>query len=135
MWTLIGAPGVTAACEITTSPAGRLSMTPGAIRLIAKVTTATARMRFCRRVTQARRSFSSLPMPVLQASGQPNAGLILYTQNARRRFEVAASMYGRDLLSINDLSPEELVHLVEMALAMKRDGSRPLLEGKTIAML
>jgi ornithine carbamoyltransferase len=44
-------------------------------------------------------------------------------------------MRGRDLLSINDLTPDELDYLVSSALAMKRDGSQPLLLGKTIAML
>jgi ornithine carbamoyltransferase len=44
-------------------------------------------------------------------------------------------MRGRDLLSISDLSPEEQEMLIRAALAMKRDGSRPVLAGKTIAML
>jgi ornithine carbamoyltransferase len=44
-------------------------------------------------------------------------------------------MQGRDLLSIRDLSPDELDFLIRSALAMKRDGSRPVLLGKTIAML
>ncbi|HEX5369336.1 MAG TPA: ornithine carbamoyltransferase, partial [Dehalococcoidia bacterium] len=44
-------------------------------------------------------------------------------------------MLGRDLLSIGDLSPDELDMLIRTALAMKRDGSRPVLEGKTVAML
>ena len=44
-------------------------------------------------------------------------------------------MKGRDLLSISDLSPEEFDFLIRTALSMKRDGSRPVLEGKTIAML
>src|SRR2546430_12320653 len=44
-------------------------------------------------------------------------------------------MRGRDLLSIGDLNPEELEYLIHTALSMKRDGSRPVLEGKTIAML
>ena len=44
-------------------------------------------------------------------------------------------MRGRDVLSISDLSPEELDFLLRTALAMKRDGSRPVLQGKTIAML
>jgi ornithine carbamoyltransferase len=44
-------------------------------------------------------------------------------------------MRGRDLLSISDLSPEELEYLISSALAMKRDGSRPVLKGKTVAML
>jgi ornithine carbamoyltransferase len=44
-------------------------------------------------------------------------------------------MRGRDLLSIGDLNPDELEYLIRSALSMKRDGSRPVLEGKTIAML
>ena len=44
-------------------------------------------------------------------------------------------MRGRDLLSIADLNPEELEFLIRSALSMKRDGTRPTLEGKTIAML
>jgi ornithine carbamoyltransferase len=44
-------------------------------------------------------------------------------------------MRGRDLLSINDLNPEELDLLVRTALSMKRDGSPAVLTGKTIAML
>jgi ornithine carbamoyltransferase len=44
-------------------------------------------------------------------------------------------MRGRGLLSIADLTPDELDFLVESALAMKRNGTRPLLDGKTIAML
>jgi ornithine carbamoyltransferase len=44
-------------------------------------------------------------------------------------------MRGRDLLSISDLSPDELETLIRTALAMKRDGSRPLLQGQTAALL
>jgi ornithine carbamoyltransferase len=44
-------------------------------------------------------------------------------------------MRGRDLLSISDLSPDELDYLIRSALSMKRDGSRPVLEGQTVAML
>ena len=44
-------------------------------------------------------------------------------------------MRGRDLLSIGDLSPDELDYLISSALAMKRDGSKPVLQGQTIAML
>ena len=44
-------------------------------------------------------------------------------------------MQGRDLLSIGDLSPDELDLLIKTALSMKRDGSPSLLAGKTIAML
>jgi ornithine carbamoyltransferase len=44
-------------------------------------------------------------------------------------------MKGRDLLSISDLSPEELDFLVQSALSMKRDGNRPVLDGKTVALV
>jgi ornithine carbamoyltransferase len=44
-------------------------------------------------------------------------------------------MRGRDLLSIRDLSPDELDMLIRTALSMKRDGSPPLLEGKTVALV
>jgi ornithine carbamoyltransferase len=44
-------------------------------------------------------------------------------------------MRGRDLLSIGELSPDELEMLIQTALSMKRDGSPPVLQGKTIAML
>jgi ornithine carbamoyltransferase len=44
-------------------------------------------------------------------------------------------MRGRDLLSIRDLSPDELEMLVQTALSMKRDGSPPLLQGKTAALI
>jgi ornithine carbamoyltransferase len=44
-------------------------------------------------------------------------------------------MRGRDLLSIRDLTPDELDMLLRTALSMKRDGSRPLLEGKTAALV
>jgi ornithine carbamoyltransferase len=44
-------------------------------------------------------------------------------------------MRGRDLLSIRDISPDELDMLLRTALSMKRDGSRPLLEGKTAALV
>lgn len=44
-------------------------------------------------------------------------------------------MFGRDLLSMRDLRPEELHSILQVALAMKRDGSGPLLAGKTLALL
>jgi hypothetical protein len=37
------------------------------------------------------------------------------------------AMQGRDLLSISDLSPDELYFLIRTALSMKRDGSQPVL--------
>jgi ornithine carbamoyltransferase len=44
-------------------------------------------------------------------------------------------MRGRDLLSIVDLTPEELRGVLEMALRMKQGGCTPLLQGKTLALL
>jgi ornithine carbamoyltransferase len=44
-------------------------------------------------------------------------------------------MRGRDLLSIADLTPEELELIIETALSMKRDGTPEILRGQTIAML
>ena len=44
-------------------------------------------------------------------------------------------MRGRDLLSINDLNPDEIEFLIRSALAMKRDGTPQVLRDKTIAML
>jgi ornithine carbamoyltransferase len=44
-------------------------------------------------------------------------------------------MKGRDLLSINDLNPEELEHILRTALSFKRDGTPQALAGQTIAML
>ena len=44
-------------------------------------------------------------------------------------------MYGRDLLSICELQPDELSMLLQTAMSMKHDGTRPVLAGKTVAML
>lgn len=45
-------------------------------------------------------------------------------------------MRGRDLLSITDLTPEEVERILQTALSLKRDaGGRSLLAGKTLAML
>jgi ornithine carbamoyltransferase len=44
-------------------------------------------------------------------------------------------MKGRDLLSVNDLNPDELEHILQTALSFKRDGTPQVLAGKTIAML
>ena len=44
-------------------------------------------------------------------------------------------MYGRDLTSILDLSAEELARILDVAMAMKRDGGGPDLAGKTLALL
>ena len=44
-------------------------------------------------------------------------------------------MQGRDLTSILDLSPEELAHVLDVSLGMKRDGAGPILAGKTLALV
>ncbi len=44
-------------------------------------------------------------------------------------------MYGRDLVSILDLSPEDLAQVLELALGMKRDGPSPVLRGQTLALI
>ncbi len=44
-------------------------------------------------------------------------------------------MRGRDLLSIADLTPEELRRIIDLTVEMKRDGYPRLLEGKTLALL
>ncbi|MSQ40346.1 MAG: ornithine carbamoyltransferase [Dehalococcoidia bacterium] len=44
-------------------------------------------------------------------------------------------MKGRDLLSIADLSPEEIWGLVERALAIKRGQERPSIAGATVALM
>jgi ornithine carbamoyltransferase len=44
-------------------------------------------------------------------------------------------VYGRDLTSILDLSAEELARILDVALAMKRDGGGPDLTGKTLALV
>jgi ornithine carbamoyltransferase len=44
-------------------------------------------------------------------------------------------MRGRDLLSIIDLTPEELRRVLETALRMKHNACAPLLRGKTLALL
>lgn len=44
-------------------------------------------------------------------------------------------MLGRDLTSILDLDPRELAQVLDVALAMKRDGGGPNLEGQTLGLL
>jgi ornithine carbamoyltransferase len=44
-------------------------------------------------------------------------------------------MRGRDLLSIADLTPEELRRIIDLAVEMKRNGYPRLLAGKTLALL
>jgi len=44
-------------------------------------------------------------------------------------------VHGRDLISIADLTPEELASLLDLALALKRDGSEPLLRGRVLALI
>jgi ornithine carbamoyltransferase len=41
----------------------------------------------------------------------------------------------RDLTSILDLTPEDLARVLDTALAMKRDGAAPVLQGRTLALL
>lgn len=44
-------------------------------------------------------------------------------------------MHSPDLTSILDLTPEDIDRVLETALAMKRDGSAPVLRGRTLALL
>ena len=44
-------------------------------------------------------------------------------------------MMKQDLLSIADLDRKEIEHLIEQAGRMKKEGTRPLLSGKTLALL
>ncbi|MSP22933.1 MAG: ornithine carbamoyltransferase [Dehalococcoidia bacterium] len=44
-------------------------------------------------------------------------------------------MHGRDLTSILDLTPGELEEILDVALAMKRDGVSPVLNGRTLALI
>ncbi|HEY8489920.1 MAG TPA: ornithine carbamoyltransferase [Dehalococcoidia bacterium] len=44
-------------------------------------------------------------------------------------------MQGKDLLSINDLTPDELGRILDLALRLKRGGHGPLLAGRTLALL
>jgi ornithine carbamoyltransferase len=44
-------------------------------------------------------------------------------------------VFGRDLVSILDLSPNELAQVLDLALGMKRDGPSPVLKGQTLAMI
>ena len=44
-------------------------------------------------------------------------------------------MLGRSLTSILDLLPDELQRVLETALAIKRDGSGPVLAGQTLALI
>ena len=41
----------------------------------------------------------------------------------------------RDLLSVSDLSPEEIEQLIQQAQIMKREDTTHLLSGKTLALL
>ncbi|MSQ42350.1 MAG: ornithine carbamoyltransferase [Dehalococcoidia bacterium] len=45
------------------------------------------------------------------------------------------TVHGRDFTSMLDLSPEELALVLDTALAVKRDGSGPVLAGRTLALL
>ncbi|MEO8458469.1 MAG: ornithine carbamoyltransferase [Chloroflexota bacterium] len=44
-------------------------------------------------------------------------------------------MRGRDLLSISDLTPAELTRVLDTAMALKDAGRRPILSGKTLALV
>lgn len=44
-------------------------------------------------------------------------------------------MQSPDLTSILDLSPDDITRVLDTALAMKRDGSAPVLHGRTLALL
>lgn len=44
-------------------------------------------------------------------------------------------MRGRDLLSISDLSPAELARVLDTAMALKDAGRRPILSGKSLALV
>ncbi|MDE3097437.1 MAG: ornithine carbamoyltransferase [Chloroflexota bacterium] len=56
-----------------------------------------------------------------------------YTASA---FPGGLPVYGRDLLSIADLSPDELDRILQTALSLKRDGGGArLLAGKTLALI
>ena len=44
-------------------------------------------------------------------------------------------MHGRNLTSLRDLTPGELARLLDVAMAMKRDGGGPSLHGQTLALL
>ena len=44
-------------------------------------------------------------------------------------------MRGRDFLSIADLSPSELTHVLDTAMALKDAGRRPVLAGMTLALV
>jgi ornithine carbamoyltransferase len=44
-------------------------------------------------------------------------------------------LHGRDLISIADMSPEDLAHVVQTAMALKDAGPQPLLAGRTLALV
>lgn len=44
-------------------------------------------------------------------------------------------MRGRHFISMLDLAPEELAHALDTALVVKRDGSGPVLAGRTLALV
>jgi ornithine carbamoyltransferase len=45
------------------------------------------------------------------------------------------TLYGRDFTSMLDLSADELTRVLDAALAIKRDGSGPVLAGQTLALI
>lgn len=44
-------------------------------------------------------------------------------------------MKGKDILSVADLTPEEIIGLIKRAHQMKRKGARPVLAGRSVALL
>ena len=48
---------------------------------------------------------------------------------------MTTSLYNRSLLSISDLTPEELAHVVDVAQKLKKDDHPPLLRGKSVALI
>ncbi|RLT44545.1 MAG: ornithine carbamoyltransferase [Chloroflexi bacterium] len=59
----------------------------------------------------------------------------VYTESSSRINSLDVPVLGRSFTSILDLSPEELAHVLDTALAVKRDGSGPLLAGQTLALI
>ncbi|MBE3589722.1 MAG: ornithine carbamoyltransferase [Firmicutes bacterium] len=74
--------------------------------------------------------------PALPASLPPVASLPSAPPRSRARALPNTGLRGRDLLTLGDFTPEELVHLLAEALAWKRGERRGLpLTGKTLAMV
>ena len=47
----------------------------------------------------------------------------------------AFAVRGRDLLSISELTPSDLARFLDTAMALKDAGRRPILSGKTLALV